>query len=62
MNMLADIHPIMAGQHEMIGAKGAIPERIFGSNDIDIIDDCASYRCEVMGVTNVDELNEHGNT
>lgn len=59
-NANCDTYPIMAGEHEMIGAEGAIPERIFGSDDIDIINDGVPYGSEVMGVTDVDELNKHG--
>ena len=55
-------YPIMAGEHEMISTEWTIPKRVFGSNDIDVINDSVSYWSEVMWVMNIDEPNEHGNT
>ena len=52
----------MAGEHEMISTEWTIPKRVFGSNDIDVINDSVSYWSEVMWVMNIDEPNEHGNT
>lgn len=31
--------PVVAGEHEVVGAGGAVPERVLGHDDVDVVGD-----------------------
>ncbi|KAB8082636.1 hypothetical protein EE612_004596 [Oryza sativa] len=48
------VYPIMAGDEEMVGASGAIPERVLGGEAFDEVAEVGGQRPEVVGVGNVE--------
>lgn len=55
-------YPIVTSEHEMIGAKAAIPVRVSVGNEIDVIFYCSSNRTKVTRLAQVNKLNHPGDT
>lgn len=49
----------MAGEHEVVGSKAWVPERVFGGDDANVVGDEAAKREGVVGDGLVEEGDHH---